>query len=130
MSELYGSQTRILEEGTKDTMWMFEALFNCSWPKFMLPKRRFWKTKQRVGRVFSIVASKKVALSRLGRKWHEKVDKKIDNNKSNDLGRKTHEKVTKTTSRVELRTFKSQNHCFCCYRFFLSTIIIRFLPEA
>jgi hypothetical protein len=33
MSELYGSQTRILEGGTKDTMRMFEALFNGSWPK-------------------------------------------------------------------------------------------------
>jgi hypothetical protein len=33
MSELYGSQTRILEGGTKDTMRIFEALFNGSWPK-------------------------------------------------------------------------------------------------
>jgi hypothetical protein len=25
------------------------------------------------------------------------------------------------TSRVELRALKCQEHCFCCYRFFLST---------
>jgi hypothetical protein len=32
------------------------------------------------------VANKKVALSRLGKKGHENVDKKIDNNKSHDFG--------------------------------------------
>jgi len=37
----------------------------------MLPKRRFWKTKQQVG----IVAIKKVALSALGINAYEKVDK-------------------------------------------------------
>jgi hypothetical protein len=30
---LYGSQTKILERGTKDEMRIFEALFNGSWPK-------------------------------------------------------------------------------------------------
>ncbi len=32
-AQLYGSQTKILERGTKDEMRIFEALFNGSWPK-------------------------------------------------------------------------------------------------
>jgi hypothetical protein len=77
-SEIYGSQTKILERGTKDEMRIFEAVFNGSWPKvsthalekcfenphfifcssfqnlrlgainFMLPKRRFWKVERAV----------------------------------------------------------------------------------
>jgi hypothetical protein len=31
--QMYGSQTKILERGTKDEMRIFKALFNGSWPK-------------------------------------------------------------------------------------------------
>jgi hypothetical protein len=59
----------------------------------------------------AIVAIQKVALSGLGRKWYEKVDKKIDNNKSKDLGTQPPEKVMKMTSSVELHALKCQHHC-------------------
>ena len=70
--------SKILEDETKDEMLIFEVLFNDSSPKsstqtlektlesacfifcsvfqnlrFMVPKRRFWKTEQKIGRVFS-----------------------------------------------------------------------------
>jgi hypothetical protein len=46
--------TTILEGGTKDEMRISkEALFNGLWPKFMLPKRRFWKVGQTFQSAFS-----------------------------------------------------------------------------
>jgi hypothetical protein len=60
-NQLYTSQTKILEGGTKDEIRMFETLFKGVSTRFgrrtieksMLPKRRFWKEEQKMKSGFS-----------------------------------------------------------------------------
>jgi hypothetical protein len=67
-----------LEEGTKDEIRIFEALFNGSWPKTHTlekctpPKRRFWKVEPTFPKPFFEVLFKGVS-NRFGLRIAEKL---------------------------------------------------------
>ncbi len=63
------------------------------------------------------LASKKMShFSGLGKNTHEKVDKKLDNNNSNDLGISMHVIQLYLSFSLPLHGLYYPTPCFCCYR--------------
>jgi len=91
-----------------------------------IPKRRFWKEEQEMQSLWRAKKSHFRASVESGMKI---VDKKLDNNKSNDLGRKTPKNVIVWTIGIHLGALTFPNACFCSYRSFLSTFSCAFYPR-